>query len=416
MSEIRQLPEADYDAFIAIVANAYPGFNITSEEDRQRMRLRFAARCQEPTNHLYGLYRGGKLLGGMILYDFSMKLLSTMAPAGGVGLVAVDLLHKKEKVARDLIAYFLRHYKDRGATMVLLYPFRPDFYKKMGFGYGTKMNQYRVRPADFPKGPTKAHITFLREEDKELLRDCYNRYLQKTNGLIEKSALELQNMFSSPELRIVGCKQDGSVSGYMTFTFKQSEPGSAFINDIHVREFIYENSAALSELLTFLHTQSDQINRVVFNTQDEYFHYLLSDPRNGSDNVLPSVYHESNAQGVGIMYRAIDTAEIFKILGDHSFGGQSCRLKLSIGDTFFEENAGSTVIHFESGRPRLGAAQDYDVEVRLDVSDFSSLLMGAIDFSSLYAYGLADISDPQYVDTLQKLFSTDQKPLCTTPF
>jgi predicted acetyltransferase len=416
MSEIRQLSEADYDAFIAIAANAYPSFNIASEEDRQRMKQRFITRSQEPTNHFYGLYREGKLLGGMILYDFTMKLLSTMAQAGGVGLVAVDLLHKKEKVASELISYFLRHYKDRGAAMALLYPFRPDFYKKMGFGYGTKMNQYRVRPADFPKGPTKEHIAYLREEDKELLRDCYNRYLQKTNGLIEKSALELKSMFTNPELRIVGCKEGGSVSGYMTFTFKQSGNASSFVNDIHVREFVYENRAALSELLTFLHTQSDQINRVVFNTQDEYFHYLLSDPRNGSDNLLPHVYHESNTQGVGIMYRVIDTAGIFKVLGDHNFGGQSCRLKLSIGDTFFQENAGSTVIHFESGRPRPGAGQDYDVEVRLDVSDFSSLLMGAVDFSSLYAYGRADISDPQYVDTVQRLFSTQQKPLCTTPF
>ena len=114
MQEIKPLAEQDFGAFAAIVANAYPSFKIATEEDRQRLVERFRARSQEPTNHVYGLYRDGSLLGGMILYDFTIKLLSVKASAGGVGLVAVDILHKKEKVARDMIAYFLQHYKARG--------------------------------------------------------------------------------------------------------------------------------------------------------------------------------------------------------------------------------------------------------------------------------------------------------------
>ncbi|UZM99543.1 GNAT family N-acetyltransferase [Lysinibacillus sp. MHQ-1] len=45
----------------------------------------------------FGLWEEGNLIGGMRLHDFQMNLFSKMIPIGGVGLVAVDLLHKKEK-------------------------------------------------------------------------------------------------------------------------------------------------------------------------------------------------------------------------------------------------------------------------------------------------------------------------------
>jgi hypothetical protein len=59
---------------------------------------------------------------------------------------------------------------------------------------------------------------------------------------------------------------------------------------------------------------------------------------------------------------------------------------------------------------------DYDVEVGLDVADFSALVMGTVRFRSLHDYGLAEISDPGAIDTLDRLFRTERKPICTTPF
>lgn len=35
--------------------------------------------------------------------------------------------------------FYLRHYRERGTPLTALYPFRPDFYRSMGFGFGTKV-------------------------------------------------------------------------------------------------------------------------------------------------------------------------------------------------------------------------------------------------------------------------------------
>jgi len=415
VSEIRVLSTPEFDAFVDVLINAYPGFKVASPEEKERLKQRLLKINQEePTVTFYGLFRGGQLQGGMALCDFEMNFLGSRVPAGGVGQVAVDLVHKKEHVANEMILYFLRHYRERGASIAMLYPFRHDFYRNMGFGYGTKVDQYRVKPAAFPKGPSKDHVRYLGEDDREALLACYNRYVDRTHGMIAKSEYELTRLFKRPRHRIVGYEKDGHLLGYMVFTFEHGD--NFIVNDLQVREFIYESREALAELLTFLHTQADQIRRVIFNTQDATLYHLLRDPRNGSDRLIPSVYHETNAQGLGLMYRVLDVPGIFRSLGERDFDGQTCRLKLTIEDTFLPENAGSTLLGFEAGRLHLLHEDPYDVELHLDVAAFSSLLVGAVGFRRLHMYGLADISDPAYVDTIDRIFAVEQKPVCTTEF
>jgi predicted acetyltransferase len=284
----------------------------------------------------------------------------------------------------------------------------------MGFGYGTKMNQYRVEPSAVPKGPSKAQVRYLTVADRQEVVACYDRFVDRTHGMMAKSESEIRRLFANSQHRLVGYEKDGTIQGYLVFTF---EAGDTFIlNDIHVKELVYENVEALSELMTFLHSQADQIRHIFFNTQDEYFHYLLLDPRNGSQRLIPDVYHESNAQGVGLMYRVIDVPGIFEVLRERNFGGQTCTLELDIVDSFLPENAGCTLLRFERGRARRVEGGGHDIGLRLDIAEFSSLLAGSVDFSSLYHYGLAEISDPAHVATVNRIFAVEQKPVCTTSF
>ncbi len=416
MNKIKRIPKKDMDDFVTIVANAYPGIKINTVEEKDKLKQRLLKNVtKDPTNSLFGLYKSGKLAGVMSLHDFTMTMLSTRVLTGGIGLVAVDLAHKKEKVCKELVEFFLGHYSKKGAPMTALYPFRPDFYRKMGFGYGAKINQYRIKPRDLPRGKSRSHICFLDKEDRKELVNCYNRFAEKTHGMMTKTAFELKG-YERPVLRVVGYKSGRKVHGYVAFAFKPVREGNFILNDMVVHEFIYENSDVLSELLTFLHTQDDEINRIIINTHDEYLHYLPSDPRDDSADLFAPVYHETNLQGVGIMYRVIDTPGVFEALNGHNFGNQDCRLKIKLADSFLPKNQGSCIINFVKGRPHLRKSAAHDVEISLDIADFSSLIMGAVDFRSLHDYGLAEISDKRHLNTVNKIFLTDRKPKTTTQF
>ncbi|MDP4162364.1 MAG: GNAT family N-acetyltransferase [Bacillota bacterium] len=417
INTIQKIPLDDSARVATIIASAYPGFELFSEEKKTRFEEIFTqVQNEEPTTNYYGLYKQENLVGLMRLHDFKMNLLSTMADVGGIGLVAVDLLHKKENVAKEMLTYFLTHYKEKEASMVSLYPFRVDFYKKMGFGVGPKMDQYRVKPDSFPKGRSKEHIERLNINDKNELLACYNRYLFQTAGMIEKTESELNQLFNRPENHVYAYREGDKILGYIVFSFKRASTSNFVLNDMVIKEWIYETPDALSEMMTFLHSQADQINRIELQTQDESFHILLSDPWNDADHVIPPVYRESHTTGVGLMYRVIDTENFFRTLKDHDFGNQTCRVKFTIADSFFSDNNRSVVVHFEKGQPSIDSLGEYEVEVSLDVSDFSSLVMGAVTFKSLFNYGLVQISDESYLPALHSLLYREQKPRCTTVF
>jgi predicted acetyltransferase len=143
---------------------------------------------------------------------------------------------------------------------------------------------------------------------------------------------------------------------------------------------------------------------------------LPLDPRDGSGHMIPVISHQSNLQGIGVMYRVIDTKGIFRLLRNHDFNGQNCRLRITLRDTFFPLNAGSLTVHFKNGFPMQSRTENADVEIFMDIADFSSLIMGAVGYRSLFDYGLSDISEKDYLDVVHNIFKVESKPICHTVF
>jgi predicted acetyltransferase len=416
MRTIREIHENELDEFMRITTEAFPGMKVVTMEEQSRLMERLRKVRQEPVVHFFGVWEDDQMVGVMRFYDFTMKLHNTRTLVGGTGGVAVDLRHKKEHIAAEIIHFFIDYYQEKGTCLVALYPFRPDFYRQMGFGYGTKMNRYSFPAKVLPDGGRKRYVDYLGSEDKQAVHDCYDRFLERTNGLIELPPHVLEGLFSDPSLRIVGYKDNGRLRGYLVFRFEPLRADNFLLNDLHVRALVFDDPEALGGLLAFLRTQADQVNRVIYETQDEMFFHLLSDPRNGTDNLLAGLWHEVNTQGMGIMYRVIDIPRLFEILNERDFGGVDCRLRVDLIDSFRPEIAGSYRVSFVGGQATVVSNGAVDCTISLDIATFSSLAVGAIDFTALHNYGLATISDPAYIPVINRLFHTDSRPLCMTSF
>jgi predicted acetyltransferase len=416
MTTIRPLADEEIAPFARIAANAYPAMRLGTEEEARGFAERLRDRMDPPADTLYGAFRDDTLVGGMRLIAFHMNVRGVTAPTGGVGLVAVDLLHKKEKVARDLIASFLDWCGERNTAFAALYPFRPDFYKRMGFGYGAKSNQYRLRPDAFPAGGDRSGLRYLSIADKEAMGACYARVQRRTHGMMEKLPNELNRYLQNTDARVIGYERDGILSGYLAFGFDNDPKGNFIVNNLHVRELIYESLEALAALLAFLNSQADQIARVVIETQDEAFHHLFTEPRDDSGLLIPSVYHQTNTQGIGIMYRVVDTRAAWAALSSVDFAGETLRLRLHARDSFSPANDQPITVAFANGKPRVVEESQHDVALELEIAEFSSLLMGAVDLESLSLYRLAEVSDAKWLPRLTRLFATPRKPITTTPF
>ncbi|MGG4495018.1 GNAT family N-acetyltransferase [Brevibacillus reuszeri] len=418
MRNIRELVGEDFEQYVHIIQSAFPGTQFDLPDAGGNLREHFVqAQKLDTSAKYYGLFEEETMIGSMKLHHYSMNVYSHMLPVGGVGLVAVDFMRKKEKVGRDMLSFFLQYFRDRGVSIVLLNPFRVDFYKQMGFGVGTTVYQYRVHPSQIQNRRIKKHIIRVTERDHELVLACYQRCVERQHGMIAKTEMEGRYMFADSDTQTVAYKKDGKVEGYLVFAFKRLNPEDNFsASDLIVKEWLYETPEAFSELCSFLSSQADQIHRVIINTQEEDFYHVLADPSNGYDSLLPGSNIQMYTTGVGAMYRVIHVAKLFTDLSNHNFGGKTMTVEIRVQDKFMPENQENTLVHFQAGKASVCSEATPDVMIELDISDFSSLIIGSISFQKLLDYSLVKVSDPAFLEDLDELFRVAQKPICTTSF
>ncbi len=417
MSEIRLLKKHEFEEFVNIVINAYPGVMEHTLEFRQKLINSYIdIQKNVDTVDFYGLFREGKLVGGMRLHLFNCTFRGNMIKVGGIGSVAVDLLHKKEKIAKELIEEFIRIFQEKNIPILSLYPFRPDFYLNMGFGYGTKMNQYQFSPLALPTSGDKRFIDYVKAVDGHLLLDCYNTFAENNHGMFFKEEHDIKKWFSDTSKRLVGFYKEGKIDSYLRFSFKKLSETNFCFNALVIDEWVYNSREGFLGICSFLHSQADQVDRIIFNTQDEFFYHVLSDPRNHTNEMLPSVYHESNTSGVGLMYRINDVKKILQNIEGPYLGDLSFAIKLNVHDCFVKEGSQTVYLHIEKGFLKVKEDSSFVVEVSINIADFSSLMMSSIDFQSLYRYGKINVSSEKYIPYISNLFSYHSKPICMTAF
>ena len=125
---------------------------------------------------------------------------------------------------------------------------------------------------------------------------------------------------------------------------------------------------------------------------------------------------QTNRQAVGIMYRVLDTPRLLEATKTRDYNGESIRLKLTVRDSFLAENDGSTLVQFKGGEIKVLDNGKHDVEVKMDVEWFSSLIMGVIDLKPLWTYGHVHLSDNEQVAKLDHLFHSREKPVTMEEF
>jgi len=415
MREIKKLGIEDIDAYHKITVNAYPQGKDLSPEGIETYKEDIATMLrEEEAIHFYGLFEGDELFGVMRIFDFHTNLFGKMEIVTGLGFLSVDMGHKKQKIARDLIKFFEEDSLERGYPVGTLLPFRPDFYKSMGYGYGTKYNQYVLRCKQFPKLEDKSQVRILDKEEMPKLVEFQRTLTEKTHGMAYKTKGEIQDFLEDEELRIAATDEAGELKGYMLFEFTPGPSGNYFDNDLVVRELAYETPRALRELLGFLHEQADQVSRVFMHTADPDFHYLLDNPTRVDGSYVDFGNLEANHQFIGPMYKLFDFEKALKKFSHRNYHGVNLKIKLEIYDEF-KDKVDEIVLSFLEGALSLDD-KDYDVVAKLKLADLSSLYMGAVSAYSLYRLGRMKVDKVEYLDRINQAFMVPQMPVFNTDF
>lgn len=424
--EVRALTPKDMKAYMEIYLNAYPAGKDLSDECYEKYYRRNLQSMQEFSHvNFFGLFEaddsGESLIATMKLIDFDMNLYGEMRRAVGLMALGVHPMHKRKGAARDMVRFFEEYTVKSGGCVSMLLPFRMDFYKKLGYGCGTKLDEYHIRTDYLPTAARDelAELRLLGKDEAALTVDCYTEFVKHNHGAVCKFEEEIRDILDDDEVRRIGCFEDGKLVGYAAFTFESTSDCNYTMNLMNVKELVYYNAEILRKLLGGLRMQADLAQSVIIRSGEPDFYHLLESCQDMSGNYIDFGFLQTNVSAIGTMYKLCDVEAFVKAAAHRSFP----QLKLSAGFAVTDDVEGTEqkfVLNFENGRwEYCGEPEAYEaaeVHVSCLRSDLSSLLMGSAEFGGLARLGKMKTDKSEYIRTLDTLLHAEQKPFTNTDY
>ena len=413
---IRKLTPADMPGYMEIYLNAYPAGKDLSEECYDKYAARHE-QSMEAFDHVtyYGLFEGEQMAAAMKIIDFQMNLYGKMRKATGLMALGVHPLHKKKGLAREMVKYFENYTKDSGATVALLLPFRMDFYRKLGYGCGTKMDEYHVPTSQLPKVDDISRLRYMGNGDIDKVLECHKAFVEKNHGQLYKFEEEVRDMRGDDEVRRIGYFDGEVLKGYAAFTFVNTSDCNYTLNLMDVKELVYDDANVLKALLGGLRMQEDLAQSVIIRTGEPDFYHLLDSPQDVSGNYVDFGFLQTNISAVGTMYKVVDIQGFIEAAGWRIFPPVDYSVKFEVYDELAHKTE-SFVLAFDGGNWFYEPKAEADTVVKCNLSDFSSLLMGSAEFGGLARLGVLEINNPERIRLLDYLFHAEQKPFTNTDY
>jgi len=412
MRKIRKLKVNEIKQSLKIAAKSYPMIGLTTDAKIEEFEKEILKDYPKPEREWYGLFEEDQLLGNMVLYDFDLNYYGKIIKTKGIGFVATDFLHKKQKIARDLLNYYLKICNKEDKKLAMLYAFRPDFYKKMGFGYGTKGYNYQTKADRFPILETNTSCNYLDQSNKNEVSEFFNELYLSNHGMIAKREKDIEAFLKPENQTVIGFRDNDNLVSILTFNFKVDKEHNDE-TDMHCRLY-YKNHTGLKAISSFINSQSDQIRDIFIYSQDDSLFYLLKDIRHVDRDILqPPAYHHLYNAGMGIMFRAMDNQ--YLVLNKPSTLNDFC-IKFIIEDDFVENTKDALIIEYKNGIPKICRSRKCDLEIEFKQAEFSSWVMNCISLEKLHQLGLINVNNENLLKVADQGFYYSQHPICYARF
>ena len=417
MDEIRPLTSENIKDMGRLLHNAYPGYDIS--EDAQQKTENFIRKQVDmgPTDRMIGHFEAdNQLSGGIRLLMQPINVRMHQRTAAGLGALCVDLLHKKEKIALKLIQWTLNEARINGACMAVLDPFNIGFYRKMGCGIGAVHHQFRLKPVLFPSQGDKRLVIELTDHEIPKIINYHQTYFQNHHGMLQRSNSEIEEMLKGSQV-IFGVRDKGKLTGVMVCRFERTGPKNLFKTNMIIEEMVYDHPEALHAFLSVIHTQVDQVSEVIITSQDRYFETMFNDPNSGYDDAFHTRKNEMYRTGCGMMYRILDIPKVLSTVEISPEDENLFPVRLTLKDTLLKDQAGEWYLTVLNGSI-MATRQEMkaEIDLQMEAGDLSSLIMGALDLSSLAEYGKIDLFRDDLLKKMNRIFCYHKAPVCLSRF
>lgn len=373
----------------------------------------------------------GSLAGASKIYRMESRIAGAALPMMGLAAVAVAPSYRRRGLGARLCLEAMDVARQRGDVLSVLYPFRPDYYQRLGWGLVGELHDYRFETAALPRYEEARHVRPAEgESDGEEIAACYARVAARSNGPITRDRRVWAYRLAGQELGVRPLTPDAAratpradarvravvfddhgVTGYALLRGLSRRAGGE--RSLEIRELLAESERAYRGLLGHVATLSDRWPRARhFARPEERFGDRLRDPRPPGRPTARSLYFPTARIVRGPMLRVLDVAAALRARPWFDAGGaRAGSVSIRVHDAQRPENEGPWLVRLngagggvveagvEAGLGGRRETGDPDIELSTDASTFGRIFAGDISASEAARIGRAAIEgDASLID------------------
>ncbi len=362
----------------------------------------------------------GRVVAACKIYRLTQYFTGRPLPMMGLAAVAVDPDQRRRGVGADLCTAALRAARARGDLLSVLYPFRPDYYERLGWGLVGGLHDHRFTTGSLHRyrEADKVRVASLATEAQHVMA-CYHRVAAGSHGPIQRDATAWRYRFAGEDLavrpldenalerldrdhrRLVLVYEDTTIAGYALL--RLSRDGEHDGSSLIVRELVAESEAGLRGVLGFLATRSDRwpVARYLARPEERFEDRLVNPTRVGS-RPGPGLLFTTARIKRGPMLRLVDVPGALR--ARRWFDGPSvaasgarqehaaAMLRIEVRDHEIPENCGPWAVRIGGGdgAARVEPATDHHADASIvgDPAVMARLFGGDISISDAARLGL----------------------------
>ena len=402
--EYRNAETSDIRAVAELWVHSFPG--PSSLEDRIRL-LETGGRHGGIETAIVA-EENGRLAAALKLTPFTQFMAGAALPMMGLAAVGVAPWARRRGVGAAICTHALELAHNRGGVVSALYPFRPAFYGRLGWGLAGEMHTYHFMPEQLPDAGDP-RVRLASAGDHDALAACYDRVARESNGMVARDDAIWKQRLEGEARHVYVTGEDG-IDGYMIVRYGTA--ASADRRPLRILELVSADDNAYRRLLGWISRQRDLWRRIIHHAlPDEHFGLRLTDPR--PPGFTPARWLWANVARVirGPMFRILDVQRALSMR--ERWGAASpCSFDVVVADEQLPSNNGPWRCTFDGGRMSVrpldggaGGGQRAIAKLRVDAATLAQLHAGEISVSAAVRLGRA-VCDGDAM-ALDALFASD---------
>lgn len=353
-----------------------------------------AAKKQVSYMSFFGAYEDniykGLIVGAETSFNFRGKVLKGFE----LDHLHTEPLYRKSGISKFLIDEFEKHAVKSGHHMINVGPFNTEFYRNMGYGFGSKVMSFKSKPESFQyfDGATDSLEYYTGENYRQEVENFIRNQRTQYHGSFNYKDLTLEDKFEKlrdkNHITIISICNN-KVSGVISYKASRN---------IEIDDFFFNKPLAAQALSSYLHSLKGNIESIKINCTQPTVLTMCNRPY---DICLKE---ES-------MVKVINTRKFIEEIKDIDFKAEDIVAEFNLFDSLTKESE-SIIVQCKDGR--LSVADNCNisdcVKVSMNLSDFTSMLFSQQTFKTYVSTGLATIGDENCVSTINSLFSYEDTP------